>query len=203
MSREDIPIGAPERLTGGFLDRGGNNRAGIQITQKATELSRPEMPEKEKSKGGKGKKTKLAAFGLSEDVIKAGDPEYATCLDNANKYRKVRMKELARLHGHVSSGAGALLASASLALAASRFLYQKASLDGDSGLLKQASQLADSARSSELAAWELSSREGVLKRRQESAEAGMPWLARVDGSDRAKMGRKTNEERARRESGEE
>jgi hypothetical protein len=143
----------------------------------------------------KGRKTKLAAFGLSPSIIKAGDPEYSACLYQANKYRKTRMKELAQLHGHVSAGAGALLASASLALAASRYLYQKAALDGDSGLLKQASQLADSARSSELAAWELSSREGVLKRRGEMAAQGQPWLANMDGSDKQKSGRKTNLQR--------
>ena len=148
---------------------------------------------------GKGRKTKLAAFGLSPSIIKAGDPDYAKAIASANRYRRTRMRELAKLHGHVSAGAGAMLASASLALAASRYLYQKAALDGDSGLLKQASQLADSARSSELAAWEMSAKEGVLKRRQETAEAGMPWLFSKEGEDKFKVGRKTNAQRQARE----
>lgn len=194
MAKEDLPIGAPERLTGGFLNKGGNGPAGIQIVAKADELSRPEPIERVPG-AGKGRKTKLAAFGLSPSVIAAGDPEYSACLFQANKYRKTRMKELAQLHGHVSAGAGALLASASLALASSRYLYQKAAADGDSTLLKQASQLADSARQSELAAWELASREGVLKRRTEMAAAGMPWLANMDGSDKKSSGRKTNLQR--------
>ena len=146
-----------------------------------------------------GRKTKLAAFGLNPAVIMAGDPVYAECLDSANKYRKIRMKELAQLHGHVSAGAGALLASASLALAASRFLYQNAAQDGDAATLKQASQLADSARQSELAAYELASREGVLKKRSAMADAGMPWLLNPDGLDKAKLGRKTNAERQLRD----
>mgnify|MGYP001587220004 CR=1 FL=1 len=142
-----------------------------------------------------GRKTKLAAFGLSPSIIKAGDPDYAKCLDQANKYRKIRMKELAQLHGHVSAGAGALLASASLSLAASRFLYQNAAQDGDPATLKQASQLADSARQCELAAWELAAKEGVLKRRQEASDAGMPWLLTGDGLAKAKTGRKSNAQR--------
>ncbi len=139
-------------------------------------------------------------MGLRKDIIKAGDPDYAKCLHQANQYRKTRQKELAALHGHVSAGAGALLASASLALSASRYLYEKAAADGDSGLLKQASQLADSARQSELAAWEMSAKEGVLKRRQDSAEAGMPWLLTQSGEEKAKPGRKTNAQRQERDS---
>jgi hypothetical protein len=187
----------PDKLMGGFLQKGGSDGKGIQIRVRADEMShRPE--DEPLGKPRKGRKTKLAAFGLSPSIIKAGDPEYAACLDQANKYRKIRMKELAGLHGHVSAGAGALLASASLALAASRFIYQRASAEGDTFLLKQASQLADSARQSELAAWEMSSREGVLKRRQEASEAGMPWLLNVAGEEKAKLGRKTNAQRQER-----
>lgn len=186
-------------LTGGFLQRGGNNGQGIQIRARADELSKPSNPEPRKPGAGKGRKTKLAAFGLSPSIIKEGDPEYSACLYQANKYRKTRMRELAELHGHVSAGAGALLASASLALAASRYLYQRAAKDGCTDDLKTASKLADSARQSELAAWELSSREGVLKRRQEASEAGMPWIVKNDGELKAKPGRKTNAERQQRD----
>ena len=45
---------------------------------------------------GKGRKTKLAAFGLNPTIIREGDPQYAAALYQANKYRKTRMKELAR-----------------------------------------------------------------------------------------------------------
>ncbi len=148
---------------------------------------------KEREKGaGKGRKTKLAAIGLSLSIIKNGNPEYSACLSQANKYRKIRMRELAEYHGHVSAGVGALLATAALALAASRFLYQRAAKDGDSYDLKLASNLADSARQAELAAWELCGREGILKRRQDTAASGMPWLLTAEGDERKKPGRKTN-----------
>jgi len=148
---------------------------------------------------GKGRKTKLAAFGLSPAMIKSGDPRYSASLYQANKYRKTRMKEIAQLHGHVSAGVGALLASASLALAASRFLYEATAEEPDPQVLKDASKLADSARQHELAAYELAAREGTLKRRQATAEAGMPWLLKENGDELAKPGRKTNAERQARD----
>jgi hypothetical protein len=182
-----------------FLQNSGNG-IGPQILVRADDLSAPANPTPtELFKPKRGRKTKLAAFGLSPSVIKSGHPLYAECLYQANKYRKVRMKELAQLHGHVSAGVGALLASASLALAASRFLYQDAAQDGDASTLKQAASLADSGRQSELAAYELASREGVLRRRQDAADAGMPWLLSADGEAKNRPGRKTNAERQARD----
>jgi hypothetical protein len=189
---------APDGVTGGLIQSGGNSRLRPRV--RSTELSNAEG-EPLAPGAGKGRRTKLAAMGLSPGIIKAGDPDYSKTLYQANKYRKVRMKEIAELHGHVSAGVGALLASASLALAGSRFLYQKAAEDGDSTLLKQASQLAAEAQRHELAAWEIAAKEGVLKRRQETTKTNQPWILTVDGNEKKKVGRKTNEERKARELG--
>lgn len=196
MSREPKIGEDPDKLLGGFL-RPSNGTIQPRVIPAA--MSRAEAVPLEPG-AGKGRKTKLAAFGLNPTIIREGSPEYAAALYQANKYRKTRMKELAQLHGHVSAGAGALLASASLALAASRFLYERYALKpenggGDIELLKQAGTAADKARAAELAAWEMSAREGVLKRRSETAAVGMPWLQRADGEDKRKPGRKTNAER--------
>ena len=197
MTRVVDPKTDENELAGGFLRvaHGGTTRRNITVRVDADRL--PEAEAVELPKGhGKGRKTKLAAFGLNPTIIREGDPAYAAAIKQANKYRKIRMKELQQLHGHVSAGAGALLASASLALAASRFLYERYANDmenggGDTSTLKQASSLADSARAAELAAWELSAREGVLKRRQEASLTGMPWLTQ----ERSGAGRKSNLER--------
>ncbi len=181
-----------------FLQNSGNG-IGPQILTDARHLGKPANAEGLPVKPVRGRKTKLAAFGLSPSIIKAGSPEYAACLDQANKYRKVRMKELTQIHGYISAGVGALLASASLALAASRYLYQEAANDGDPGLLKTAAKLADSGRQCELAAWELARQEGVMKRRQDTAQAGQPWLLTNAGDPMPKAGRKTNAERQARE----
>jgi hypothetical protein len=196
MNKEPKKGADPDKLLGGFLAPSNGTIQSRVIPAAMSQAEAPELP-----KGaGKGRRTKLAAFGLSPSIIKSGDPRYAAALYQANKYRKTRMKELAQLHGHVSAGAGALLASASLALAASRFLYERYAESVDLGggeleLLKQASGLADKARAAELAAWEMSAREGVLRRRTEMANAGMPWIQTSDGADKAKPGRKTNAQR--------
>jgi hypothetical protein len=195
MSKQDRVNGAVPLVS---VRKDGDSQSTTAAVD-ARRLTVPEDPEKRAKGDGKGRRTKLAAFGLSPSMIRRGDPDYAVCLNQANKYRKSRMKELAAVHGHVSAGAGALLSSASLALAASRFLYQRAAADGDSAQLKQAAQLADSARQAELAAWELCAREGILRRRAEAASAGMPWLLNADGSDPKKTGRKTNAQRQERQ----
>ncbi len=197
MSNKEEP--EPDGISGGFIKVGGGS-GGYQVTQDKRMLSNPDPGYVHPKGAGKGRKTALALLGLSPKIIKAGDPDYAKCLAQANTYRKRRMKELAHLHGHISAGVGALLASASLSLAASRYLYQLGSTGTDVSLLKTASQLADSSRQSELAAWEMSAKEGVLARRKEASATGMPWmLAPGDENQVTKMGRKTNAVRNARE----
>ena len=162
-----------------LLQNSGNG-IGPQILVDARMLSDDGADEAPVKGTGKGRKTKLAALGLSLSIIREGDADYAKCLDQANKFRRTRMKEMARTHGHVSAGVGAMLASSALALAGSRYLYQLAAKDGSATLLKEAANLADKSRQSDLAAWEICSREGTLARRRESAEAGMPWVTEVE-----------------------
>lgn len=124
------------------------------------------------------RRTKLACLGIPTDVLDRADPLYARAIRLANAYKKSRAKELFLAHGYVSSGVHALLASASLAMAASRFLYALTEEGGtvDNGTVKIASSLSDSARQNELAAWELCAREAVIRKRNESAHQNLPWL---------------------------
>lgn len=133
------------------------------------------------------RRTKLAVLGIPSSVLDQGSPEYARTIRLANAYKKARTKELFLAHGYVSSGASALLAAASLALAASRFLYEIAartsvSPDETGGLtmpqiLKLASGLSDSYRQNELSAWELCAREGVVAKRNAQNSVSVPWFA--------------------------
>ena len=88
------------------------------------------------------------------------------------RYASNRRAELAAAHGGtLSAGAGALVESAALALAASRFLYARGADLGDVELMRRASALANDARQNELAAWELAAREGAMKRGPADARA--------------------------------
>jgi hypothetical protein len=82
------------------------------------------------------------------------------------RYASHRRRELAALHGGAcSAGVGAMIESAGLALAASRYLHAKGAETGDPDLLKRASALANDARQAELASWELASREAAARPR--------------------------------------
>ena len=107
-----------------------------------------------------GRRPRLALLGVSVD---ATDPRYALALRRAARYRKRRCSELAAVHGYVSAGASSLIASAALALCASRYLYEVGASTGDAETLKRASALANDARQNELAAWELASREAAAR----------------------------------------
>ncbi len=112
------------------------------------------------NRAAEGRRPKLALLGVP---AAATDPRYALSLRRASRYRKRRCSELAAAHGYVSAGASSLIASAALALSASRFLYEVAAETGDAETLKRASALANDARQNELAAWELAARESASK----------------------------------------
>ncbi len=152
----------------------------------------------------KVRKTKLACMGIPSSVLDQGNPVYARCVRLANSYKKARQKEFFLAHGYVSSGVGALLASASLALSASRFLYEVASNtemspDERGGvslpqLLKLASSLGDSSRQNELSAWELAAREAVVRKRNDQNNVASPWLTQdAAGQETRKAGRPRKE----------
>lgn len=62
-------------------------------------------------------------------------------------------------------------------MASSRYLHHRATLTGDADLFKQASQLAQTARQHELAAWELAAREA-----QARPQAQNPILAAIEAA---------------------
>jgi hypothetical protein len=178
-----------------FVRREGHDAMGTTMrveTPHVTKLSRPDpVPERAPMVHQKaGRRPKLAVIGLNRGIINAGDPLYANALRTATRYRKMRTKELVEYHGHVSAGVGAFIANAALCLAASRFLYEKVAELGDLSLLRQASQLADSARQHELAAWELCAREAIARRKVAASANGTPWLKTLDAGE-AKRGPKT------------
>lgn len=147
------------------------------------------------------RKTKLAVLGIPAPILDNGSPEYARCVRLAQAYKKARTKEIFDAYGYVSSGTSALLAAASLALSASRFLYETAASTplrpsgDDRGLsmpqiLKLASSLSDSARQNELSAWELAARESVIKKRNSDASRALPWMVEsVSGETKRGKGR--------------
>jgi hypothetical protein len=107
-----------------------------------------------------GRRPKLALLGVP---LASADPRFALGLRRASRYRKRRCAEFAAVLGYVSAGASSLLASAALALCASRYLYERAAETGDAEALLRASALAKDARENERAAWDVAARESKAR----------------------------------------
>lgn len=216
MANQEKNRGLPEESLVRGIDgatfiktRHNDRKAPLQVeAPRPDELTRPNLDEAADrlaegptGRGGfpKGRKrrTKLAVLGIPAGALDSGDPSYARCVRLAAAYRKCRTRELAVVHGYVSSGASALLASAAMALSASRYLYEKAASGGEetNDLLKTAAKLADSARQNELAAWELCAREAVAKKKATNLNSALPWLLSDEsGNQRMRPGPKKKAE---------
>jgi hypothetical protein len=120
------------------------------------------------AKGGRARGTgvKLArSLGLGKMAENAAFTPY---LRSAASFRQHHCAELARMAGgQCGSGPSSMVASASLQLAASRYVYEQAIATGDVGMFKVASSLADASRQNLLAAYEMAVKEATA--REESA----------------------------------
>ncbi len=111
---------------------------------------------------GSQKRLKAGPRGLHG--INRTAPEFRPFARWGARYAAHRRRELARAHGgEITSGVGAIVESAALTMAASRYLSARAAESGDPELFKQAAALAATARQHELAAWELAAREATAR----------------------------------------
>ena len=92
--------------------------------------------------------------------INLTSPEYRVFANWGRRYGASRRAELATAHGgSISEGVSAMVESAAQALAAARYIQHRAGQTGDVELFAKANALASTARTHELAAWEIAARE--------------------------------------------
>lgn len=104
--------------------------------------------------------------------VDTSSPDFKPFKAWGRRYATHRRAELAKLHGgEISAGVGAIIESAALALAASRFAGAKGAELADVDLLKRAGDLSSLARQHELAAWELAAREAAARPKPKR----LPW----------------------------
>jgi hypothetical protein len=117
------------------------------------------------AKGGavKARRVRLArSLGLG-DVDTSGEA-FAPYRRSAQAFRKAHCKAIAeQAGGHCGTGPSSMVASAALQLAASRFMFDRASRTGDAGDFKAASSLSNDSRQNLLAAYELAVREAQAR----------------------------------------
>lgn len=113
--------------------------------------------------GGPAKKGKVAlaaTLGITADMAEQFPDELRRMLNKGASYRRARSSELARLAGgECGAGASTMVATASLSLAASRYVFGLAALEKDGvqrvKLFALYAKLADSQKQHELAAHSL------------------------------------------------
>jgi hypothetical protein len=138
------------------------------------------------SAGGRATKgkTKLAAkLGLAR---LPEDAAFASYKASAATFRRVQCADLARTVGGGVCGPGpsSIVASASLALAWSRYFSDLAAASGDPELALKAVRLGDASRQALLTATELCAREAEARRKVNKGSALPPWAATREGGPR-------------------
>lgn len=117
------------------------------------------------------------------DALKP-DPAFVVFLRWARRYSAARRAELARAHGgELSCGVGSLIESASLALAASRFVAARGAERADPAMLAQSARLSEQAKQLELSAWELASREAKARADQQGDAPAWQAVVEAFGAD--------------------
>ncbi len=118
----------------------------------------------EASSGGKaraGQARLAASLGIG---AMADDEAFAPYRRQAEAFRRHHVRELAALAGgHCGSGPSSMVASAALALGASRFIYDQAARGADVDGFAKAARLADQSRQALLTAYELAVREAQAR----------------------------------------
>ena len=110
----------------------------------------------------KGRPSLVSSLGMSAATVPTGEA-FDPYRRRAASFRRAHVTELASLAGgECGTGPSSMVATASLQLAASRYLYDLGTkgAEPDMGMLKEARQQADSSRQNLLAAYELAIREG-------------------------------------------
>ena len=133
-----------------------------QTSRGHAEIASRGRPFQRGNRAASNRKPGLAALGLP---IKSSDPRYKRAYKLADAYVSHRTRELAaQCGGRLGAGPSACLASAGLALAASRVMHELASETLDPKLFTTAARLGDAARQAELTAVALAEREAASMR---------------------------------------
>ena len=129
------------------------------------------------------RKPAMARAGLE---VPGADPRWQSFERQGRRWAQRRCREMAVAHGgYLGCGPSSMIASAGLALASSRFAYAVGAASGDIATLKQAAQLADSARQQELTAVALAERECATRKANAPYEDDMIRISRMAGGDAA------------------
>lgn len=143
------------------------------------------------NKAATGRKPAMVKLGVPLSMCDVHDPRYRKLLRNAGSYRRFRCEELARAHGFLSAGASSMIASASLALAASKWLYvlaaEATNVSDATKYVALASKLSMDAMRAEQLGWEIAGREAAALKAMNNDKVPV-WLSAGQDDDSGQEG---------------
>ena len=174
-----IETAPPDELPGGVLEVARPAPIAYRDAKGRFQKGNPLAAVGGKARGERHQLARLLGFASLPDGHR-----FARYHRLAREWRAEHARELASTvgGGHLSPGVSSVIASAALSLAASRFLYDRATKCCDPKLFGQAARLADQSKQALLTAHELAAREARARREQQSAPT--PWfVATTDPED--------------------
>lgn len=139
------------------------------------------VPFKKKNKAALGRKPRMALLGIDMKYLDVKDKKYSNSLLRSETYLRRRIRELVAAFGYCSVGVASILGVGALQLAASKYTAQLAAEQAGKNvklfttLMELSMKLGGQARSSELAAWELCSKETCQHVKRDD-KTMPPWL---------------------------
>lgn len=115
----------------------------------------------------RSRKIRAGAHGVLMALEAQADPAWRAASSWGRRYSAHRRAELLTAHGHLSAGAAAMVDDAAGIRADAKYLQARARADGNGALARASASMLSEAKQLELAAWELASREAVLRPKKE------------------------------------
>jgi hypothetical protein len=106
-----------------------------------------------------GRKPLLTRGSLTAEQSEKADPRLRVHLKRGEQYRRVRMAELTKAHGYVSSGVGIIVATEARLHSFASYFLELGLEEGQQDFLVKSASFANNARTYSLSAWELCARE--------------------------------------------
>lgn len=117
--------------------------------------------------------SKVNTLGVSKLAVHNFPEEYKSSIHHAEKFLKARLDEYRENFGQISVGVITLLANAALTLGLSRYLHDRAALEGDVQALIKIAGILDKYKNIEFGAYEMAAREAMMRKSREVVDTGL------------------------------
>jgi hypothetical protein len=126
------------------------------------------------NRAARAKRVRPGSRGALVELERQGDPAARAAIAYGRKYASHRRAELARAHGELSAGVGAMVESAGELLSAGRYWGARGVAEGSADHARLAATLLAGARQAERDAWALATLEAASRPKPDFRDR-LPW----------------------------